>query len=529
MNTAIEQKSPWEPLKITAFRYLWLATLVSNIGTWMHEVGAGWLMTTLNSSPVMVSLVQTAVSLPAFFILLPSGALSDILDRRWYLITGNTAMGITAALIGILTVFGLINEWSLLALTFILGIGMAMIMPAWQAIIPEVVPRSELQGAIALNTMGMNMSRVIGSLIAGQLIVWAGIGTVFILNAVTFIFIITVLFKWQRQPSDSKLPPEGLRSAIRTGLRYTRHSPALQATIIRGIGFFFFASVMWAFLPLIARELLGGNSQTYSFLFASISIGAISSALLLPKLRRRFNNDQLINWASLVFTVGIIATATVHNFFLAIITLACCGAAWITVMTSAQVSAQTAVPNWVRSRGIAVFLTFFMGSLAVGPFVWGTVAEFTSIPLAMIIAASGVGICSILTRPWPVSGNDQIDHTPSGHWRKPEPVVDIAHQQGPVMVTIRYQVQEEARAEFLQLLVQLGKARKRDGAYDWNLMQDTTTEHVYLEYFMVHTWLDHLRQHERITRQDAQIQHRIRELLVHGTAPGITHYIKPTP
>ena len=520
-------RSPWDPLKITAFRYLWLATLVSNIGTWMQEVGAGWLMTTLTDSPVMVALVQTATTLPAFFILLPSGALSDILDRRLYLLSANVGMALAAAALGILTVSGLIFDWGLLALTFVLGIGTAMIMPAWQAVIPEVVPRHELQGAIALNTMGMNVSRVIGSLIAGVIIAASGSGMVFLLNAVTFIFIIYVLATWKREPPDTRLPPERLGAAIRTGLRFTRHSPALQATIIRGAGFFFFASVMWALLPLVARDLLQGGPQTYSALFAAISIGAILSALLLPRLRARLDNDSLITLASLVFAAGIAVTATVHHLALALIALGFCGAAWITVMTCAQVSAQTALPNWVRSRGIAVFLTFFMGSLALGPFVWGNVAKFASLPGALLSAAAGLSVAALVTRRWPVSGNDRLDHTPSGHWRKPEPRTPVEHWQGPVMVTVRYQVADENAPEFLELVQRLGRSRRRDGAFDWGILQDTTTHGAYMEFFMVETWLDHLRQHERISRQDEVLQLRIRALLAEGTAPVITHYVKP--
>ncbi|MDT8397138.1 MAG: MFS transporter [Pseudomonadales bacterium] len=527
-TTASSHSSPWSPLRLRTFRYLWLATLVSNIGSWMHDVGAGWLMVTLTTSPIMVALVQTATSLPAFFILLPSGALSDILDRRLYLMSGNIVMGLTALGLGLLTVTGHVDEWSLLGLTFLLGIGFAMIMPAWQAIIPEVVPRAELGGAIALNTMGMNVSRVIGSLIAGVIIAASGSGAVFLCNAATFIFIITVLAKWKRAPLDTKLPPEGFFPAIKTGLRYARHSPALQATIFRGVGFFFFASVMWALLPLIAKELLHGGPQTYSALFAAISVGAIASALLMPKVRARFSNDQLITYASIIFAIAMIITATVHVLALALLSLSVCGAAWITVMTGSQVSAQTALPNWVRSRGISVFLTFFMGSLAIGPFVWGNIAKFTDLPTAMITASVCLIIAALFTRRWPLSGNDKLDHTPSGHWKTPTPLIPVSPEQGPVMISIRYQVNSSHVPEFLTLMQQLGKARKRDGAFEWQLMQDTSGHDSYLEFFMVYTWLDHLRQHERISTQDAQLQHQIKLLLLTDTIPVITHFVKPS-
>jgi MFS family permease len=519
--------TPWSALKISTFRWLWLATLVSNVGSWMHEVGAGWLMTTLTTSPVMVALMQTATSLPAFFILLPSGALSDILDRRLYLISGNVGRLFVALAIAVLTLGGIINEWSLLALTLILGINMAMIMPTWQSIIPEVVPRQELQGAIGLNTLGMNVSRVLGSLIAGALIAMSGSGAVFVCNAVSLVFIIVVLLRWKRVPPETALPPERFWPAVLTGLRFTRHSPALQATIFRSIGFYFFASVMWALLPLIARVLLEGDERTYSYLFAAISIGAIGSAFMLPRFRSWMSNDQLITRAGLVFGVAMSVTATVHNHAVALLALCVCGAAWITVMTSAQLAAQTALPNWVRSRGIAIFQMFFMGSLAIGPVVWGGVAEITDLPTSMLIASAGLIIACLYTRRWPVSGNDMLDHTPSRHWQAPQPKLEVAPQQGPVMVAIRYEVPPHNVADFLREMHKLGKSRQRDGATFWEIFEDATRPGSYLETYVIPTWLDHLRQHERISKQDALVQTTIRALLQPDTAPVITHYVKP--
>jgi MFS family permease len=529
MSTTAMSNSPWSPLKIQTFKWLWLATLVSNTGTWMHETGAGWLITTLTDSPVVVALLQTATSLPAFFILLPSGALSDILDRRRYLMTGNIGMACVAITIGFLTVTGMINAWSLLVLTLLMGMGTAMIMPTWQSIIPEVVPRSELQSAIGLNTMGMNISRVIGSLIAGAIIAFLGTYMVFVCNALSFLFVIVALWQWKRVPPETKLPPEKFTAAIRTGLRYTRHSPALQATIFRSIGFYLFACVMWALLPLIARDLLQGGPRTYSFLFAAISIGAISSALLLPKLRGSLNNDQLITGASIVFAIGMSITALVHVQAIAMLALCLCGAAWITVMTSAQLSAQTALPNWVKSRGIAIFQTFFMGSLAVGPVIWGNVTKYSSLPTALLAASFGLVLAAFFTRRWPVSGNDQLDHTPSKHWRQPEPAIEISPQQGPIMVQVRYQVAPAQLNAFIEAMHKLGSARRRDGATYWGITEEAANPGTYNETYVVPSWLDHLRQHERISKQDAAIQTHIKTLLQPGTAPVVSHHVTPVP
>lgn len=527
--TAPPSMSPWTPLKNNrVFLFLWIATLVSNIGTWMHDVGAGFLATTLTDSAFIIALMQTATSLPAFFLLLPSGALADIFDRRLYLLTANIGMAIVAALLGILTLTGHVQVWSLLLITLLMGIGTAMVMPAWQSIIPEVVSKKDLPGGIALNTMGMNISRVLGAFIAGIILAAAGPGAVFVTNAVTFTLIIIVLIRWQRKPILSDLPPEPLVPAVKTGFRYARHSPALLFSIYRSIGFYFFASVMWALFPLIARDLLGADEFRYGMLFGFISIGAIINALFMPRLRARFNNDQLITMASLVFATGMIITALTQIYVVALFTLALCGSAWITVMVCAQTAAQTALPNWVRSRGMGVFLTFFMGSLAIGPAVWGGLAQLTSLPTAIYTASICLSLAAFYTRRWPVSGNESLDHAPSNHWKAPQPDIEIQPGQGPVMICLGYQVKEACRQDFLNAMEQLGMARRRDGAWEWNIMENIKAPGYFQEFYLVHTWLDHLRQHERISNQDAMIQAQIKTFLVEGTKPVITHFIKNT-
>lgn len=519
--------SPWSPLRIVIFRYLWLATLVSNIGTWMHEIGAGWLMTDLAHSPVMVALVQTAVTLPSFLLALPAGALSDILDRRHYLLAVNVWMMCIAALLSILTITGNINEWSLLGLTFGLGIGMAMMIPAWQAIIPEVVPKHELQQAIGLNTMGMNTSRAIGPALAGMIVAVAGSGAVFLLNAFSFLFIILVLWRWRREPYAGNLPAERFASALKIGIRFVRNAPALYTALFRGTSFFLFASALWALLPLIAKVLLQGGPQTFGVLLTTIGIGAVGGALVLPKLRLRFGNDKLIFGGSLLYATALLTTASNYNLFMTLIAMACSGMAWITVMTATQVACQMALPNWVRSRGMSVFFMTMMGSLAGGSYLWGNVAKHTDIPTALLIASLLTIVAAVIARRWSVEGIDQIDHTPSRHWHLPESLAKVHHERSPVMVLIHYQVEEGNEREFLDIMNQLGRIRRRDGAYAWDVLEDAAKAGQYIEYYLVESWLEHLRQHERISNTDRRIQDRIRKLLVKDTTPRVTHYVGP--
>ncbi|MHB8916230.1 MAG: MFS transporter, partial [Thiobacillus sp.] len=324
--------SPWAPLQHKVFRMLWIASVASNIGSWMHEVGAGWLMTTLAPTPLMVALVQAATTAPVFLLVLPAGALADIVDRRRYLIASQVWMMLAATTLGVLTLAGLTTAPILLMLTFALGIGTAMMMPAWGAITPELVQRNELQAAIGLNTMGMNVARAIGPAIAGLVVALAGTGMLFMLNALSFLAVIAALKMWKRPLRESDLPAERLAGAVRAGLRYARHSPELKAVLIRGVAFFVFASAPWALLPLIVRQELQGGPGTYGLFMACLGVGAIAGALLLPHVHARVVRDQLVAGASVCYALSMLAIAHSGNVIAAGAAMLLTGAAWICVV-----------------------------------------------------------------------------------------------------------------------------------------------------------------------------------------------------
>lgn len=349
----------------------------------MHDIGAGWLMTSLSPTPVMVALVQTATTLPIFFLAMPAGALSDILDRRRYLVVIQIWMGCVAAFLGFLTLSGLTTAWVLVALTFAMGVGTAMMMPAWAAVVPELVPRQELQPAIALNSLGINVARAIGPALAGVIVSLAGTGAVFVLNAVSYLGVIVVLVRWQRQAAPTGLPSERFLGAMRAGFRFARYAPELQAAVIRGLGFFLFASASWALLPLIARNLEAGGPQAFGILVGSIGAGAVAGAFVLPTLREKFSRDTLVAGATVLYAGALLVLATIDRLLPLTLAMAVSGMAWITVLSSLQVAAQMALPNWVRSRGLAVFMTIFMGSMALGSLLWGSVAQLYGIPQSL--------------------------------------------------------------------------------------------------------------------------------------------------
>ena len=519
--------SAWSPLGDPLFRALWIATLVSNIGTWMHDVGAGWLMTSLSPSPVMVALVQTATTLPVFLLALPAAAHADIVDRRRFLIVVQLWMGCVAALLATTVFIGVVSAWSLLVLTFAMGIGAAMMIPAWAAITPEIVPRRELQSAIALNSMGINVARAIGPALAGVIVSYAGTGAVFALNALSYAGIIIVLVRWQRTVPRTELPAERFFGSLRHGVRFALHAPALQAAVIRGAGFFLFASASWALLPLIVRNLPDGGPQAFGILVASIGVGAVLGALVLPALREKLSRDLQVVLASVLYALVLLGLATVDQLWPLAGVMTVAGVAWITILSSLQVAAQMALPNWVRSRGLAVFMAVFMGSMALGSLVWGGIAQFLSVNQSLIIASVGALVAAALTWRWKVSGVESVELTPSMHWPTPRVYDTIENDRGPVLVTIEYDVQPEKVQEFIRALRELGRNRQRDGAFFWSVFEDTERPNYFIETFSVESWLDHLRQHERVTEADKAIQEFLKTLLVEGATPMVKHYVAP--
>ncbi|MGD1926768.1 MAG: MFS transporter [Paracoccaceae bacterium] len=519
--------SPMAPFRHRAFAILWIATVASNIGTWMHDVGAGWLMTELAPSPVMVAAVQAATTLPIFLFALLAGAIADIVDRRQLLIWVNVAMGFAALAMAVLVHFDLVTPWVLLFFTFLFGTGAAFIAPAWQAIVPKLVPREDLSSAIALNSMGINVSRAIGPALAGVLIVAAGLAAPFLVNALSVIGIVAALWWWRPEAkAASGLPAEHVGGAIIAGVRYAWNSPALKATLIRAAAFFLFASAFWAMLPLIARETLGGGATLYGLLMGSVGAGAVGGALILPKIKARLGADGTVMAGTVGTAIVMVIMAVVPSQVLAIAAAALAGLSWIAVLSSLNVSAQTALPDWVRARGLSVFLTVFFGSMSLGSLAWGQVAALWGIPMALIIAAVGAVALIPLTRWAHLQLGASMDLSPSMHW--PEPVISgDVDTDGPVMVQITYRVPTANQTTFLDLIEQLSVSRRRSGAYRWTCLRDADDPDRFIESWTEASWINHQRHHQRVTREDAALQARIADLTTPGTKPEVMHYLTP--
>ena len=525
-KTSSARPSSWEPFQHRAFTTLWLATVISNAGTWMHDIGAGWLMTELSTSPLTVAGVQSATTLPIFMFALVAGALADILDRRWLLILVNLLAAVAAAILAVLVSLQLMTPLLLIAFTFLLGTCAALMAPAWQAVISVLVPRPHLPAAIALNSAGINISRALGPALAGLLIVALGLWAPFALNAVSFVGIIAALVWWQPPPKlDTSLPSEYIGSAILTGWRYVANSSPLRATLVRAAAFFVFASAYWAMLPLIARELLAGGATLYGFLLGAIGCGAVLGAFMLPVVQSRLGPGSTVAAGTLGTTLALAAFATVDSQLIAVLVSLLAGISWIAVLSSLHVSAQTALPDWVRARGLSFFLTVFFGAMSAGSLIWGKVASYAGIPVSLLVAAAGAALMIPLTWRARLNQGAHLDLAPSMHWPAPA-VSDInPDQTGPVMIQLSYQVGEQHRVPFITEMQKLRVARQRNGGYNWTLMQSAEAPNTFVETWFEASWTDHLRHHERVNGEDRKLQDYIRSMLIDGAAPVVRHYL----
>ncbi len=524
-DDSLRLASAWSPLRESVFRALWIATVVSNIGTWMQDVGESWLMTSLTPSPVLVALVETAGSLPVVLVALPAGALADVVDRRRLLLVMQIWMFVAASAMGILALMGRVTPARLLWLTFFLGVGSAMSSPIWQAITPELVSPSDLPAAITLSGVGVNIARAIGPALGGFIVAASGPWAVFLLNAASFMGIMVVVYRWQPAPRKSKLPPEDILGAMRAGTRYLRHSPELQTVLLRSGIFVICASALWALLPQQARRHLGLGSFGYGLLLGCIGFGALVGAWLLPRVRERLSMNQLVAAGTVGFALAMVSLAYVHSFGVLALGLAGGGMAWIAVLSSLNVSAQTVTPSWVRARVMAVYLLVFMGGLAAGSAVWGFVAARVGVSSALLFAAIGLLIGPVAAWRFRLVGDDNLSLTPSLHWPEPVVLIDAEPTEGPAVTLVEYRIDPKTADEFLQVMKEMRQIRQRDGAIRWNLLRDTADPQRYIETFVTESWADHLRQHERVTAEDREVEQRAQAFNLGPQPPRITHLI----
>lgn len=527
MSTAVSTERPSSPLSFPVFRALWIATVISNIGTWMHDVGAAWLMTSLSPSPLLVALVQAATTLPMFLLALPAGALADIVDRRRMLLSAQVLSLVAAAILSVTTWQGLTTPYVLLAATFVLGVAAALSAPVFQAIVPELVDQPALPDAVALNSLGVNISRAIGPALGGVIVAIAGTPAVFALNALSVLAVLAVLFTWKRPQTVHSLPPEHFFGALKAGYRYARHSPAMRLVLIRAMGFFLFGSALWAMLPLVGRRGLGLDAAGYGALLGCMGAGAVVGALLLKKLRKKVTANTISIAATFLFAMATLTLAIVPSPLVAGAVMFVAGLAWIGMLTSLNVAAQMAAPGWVKARALAVYLLVFQGAMTGGSILWGTLAAKTSVGTALTAAAIGQAAALILALYWRLPKDSTTDLAPSNHWAEPVVSVQPASDRGPVLIQIEYRVDPMQLAHFIKALRSFRSVRQRDGAIRWDVWEDVAEPGKVIESFVVESWVEHQRQHARVTHADQLDQKSLQAFHIGDDAPRVRHFLRP--
>ena len=491
----------------------------------MQNVGAAWAMTTMASSALLVALVQTATNLPVFLLGVPAGAFGDIVDRRKLLLVTQGWMLVAAAALGALTIAGHSNPWILLWLTFALGLGATMNGPAWQAIMPELVPKAELPAAIALNSMGFNVARAVGPALGGLVVAAIGAGAAFILNAISFIAVLIVLYLWKRAPEHATNSTETVFAAMWAGMRYVRFAPTMQSVLLRSGAFVISASAIWSLLPLVAKIELHSESSGFGVLLGCLGTGSILGALIIGRLRQLFPSEAIVTASVVLFGLTNIALAYLENFAGVAFVLLAGGVAWMFVNSSLNTAAQTSVPAWVRARAMALYLLVFQGAMAVGSIIWGEVASRFGLRTTLLAAGIALGAAGLATMRLRLSASGEVDVSPSLHLPDPALVVARSPEHGPVLVTVEYFIDPERGSDFARAMDGLRTIRRRDGAVRWGLFEDAAVPGKFIETFVVDSWAEHLRQHERMTVADRESEMAARAFHIEPDPPRVTHWI----
>ncbi|MEV4656034.1 MFS transporter [Micromonospora sp. NPDC049301] len=516
--------SAWAPLRTAVYRNLWLALLAANIGTWMQTVGAQWLLIHHSNASTLVALVQTASLLPVLLLALPAGVLADSFDRRHLLIAVQLFLVAVAAALTLLTLTDRMPPALLLTLTFAFGVGQALTLPAWAAVIPELVPQDQLRSASALGSISVNVARAVGPAVAGVLIAHSGVAPVFAFNAVAFGIFAYALWRWRPGNARAVEVPERFTAALRAGSRYVRHSPIVRRLLRRALVFVIPASALWALLPLVANRRLGLGSGGYGLLLAALGVGAIAGGVLLAVIRTRLSANQLLLIAGAVFTVALTVVATVQVVPLVLLALLPAGMAWVTVLANVNAEMQLFLPSWVRARGLAVYQVCFAGGQAVGALVWGLVADMAGLVLAYLAAAALMLVGTVTSRIWPLPDLRTVNREPAAYW----PQLHLAYTPdpgvGPVLVMVQYTVRPEQSQAFLAAMDLVRGARQRTGAMRWALFRPAETTDCFVEVYLVPSWDEHLRQHGgRLTGEDRAAEERAREYT--DGAPEVRHLV----
>ncbi len=507
-----ERASSLAPLAQPVFRNVWVASLASNLGSLIQAVGAAWLMTSIAASADLVALVQASTTLPVMIFSLASGALADSFDRRRVMIVAQLFMLAISVALALFAWFGTMSPWLLLGFTFLIGCGTALNNPSWQASVGDMVPRSALPAAVALNSVNFNLTRSVGPAIGGLIVATAGAAAAFAVNAFSYLPLIFVLSRWKPESPPNTLPPERMWTAMTAGLRYVAMSPHIEKVLLRGFLFGFTAVAILALLPLVARDVLDGGALLYGLMLGCYGIGAIGGAFLGGRLREFLSNETIARVAFLGFAVSAAVTAWSGHAWLTGLAVGLGGACWVLALALFNVTVQLSTPRWVLGRALALYQTATFGGMALGSWIWGLVAEEYSLPASLLtasvcmVAGAGTGLRFALPE------RSSLDLDPLNRWKAPPLALDLQSRSGPMVILIEYVIRDADVPAFLDAMAERRRIRRRDGARQWELMRDTEKPEQWIESFHVPTWIDYVRHNQRTTKADAGVGDRIRAL-----------------
>ena len=519
------------PLRHRMFRLLWIANVVVWLGTWLQNTGAGWLMTSLDPSPMVVAMVQAATILPVFLLALPGGALADLVDRRLFLIVTQGMTMLAAAALAIMTLLHVTTAFSLLGFTFLIGVGSALTSPAWSASVPELVPRWDLVQAVALNSIGYNLARAVGPALAGFLVALAGSGLAFSLFALTFPAVIGTLLLWRRRPHANSLPREHLISAMRAGMRFVRNTPAMRAAMLRAFVYSIPAAAPWALLPLVVREHLGLGAGMYGLILGLMGVGGVSSGMLLPRLRGRFSRSTIVLGASLCSCAGVAVLGLSRHWLPAAAGMLLFGLGWVAAYSTLQAAAQLCAPPWVRARSLAIYQLAQNGALTLGSFGWGWLGNMAGLPTTLVAAAASGALLAGLVRGFSLDHvartvpHDALPPLAEPEAPAPEFVPELGRAHGRVMEMMHYRVRTDERDVFLEAMEEVRQVRGRTGALVWHLYEDVAHPEGWLEVWSVENWTDHLRELTRLSTEDRAALANVSVFRRDGAAPLPSRYL----
>ena len=508
----LSEPSLLSPLRHLVFRAMWLATIASNFGGVIQAVGAAWMMVLIAQSAGMVALVQASATLPIMLFSLLGGAVADSLDRRAVMIASQCSMLAVSTLLAIFTWLGLITPGLLLLFTFLLGCGMAFHTPALQASIGDMVPRADLAGAVSLNSLGFNIARSAGPAIGGAIVAAFGVAAAFAVNALSYVGLIFVLFRWRPAGPESTLPRERIGVAMAAGVRYVWMSPVIRVVLIRSLVFAIGASAVPSLMPVIARDLMAGGALTYGLLLGSFGIGAVAGALSSAWLRRSWSTEMIVGMSSIVMALASLLSGTSSHLAVTMLVLLAGGGAWLLALSTFNVTVQLYAPRWVAARAVSLYQMFVFGGLAIGSWCWGQMAEAWGIGPALAAAACVIITSAAVGLRLPLAPATEVDLTPLRTWTAPETEVPLEARSGPIVISIEYRIALADRAAFVAAMADRRRLRRRDGARRWSLLRDLADAEVWIERFELPTWLDYLRFNSRVTQEDAVTHDRVRAL-----------------